>query len=358
MSANIRVLLLMNRIASYRVACYNLIAKKVDLTIGYTDKDDDPRQGDYNRICLPTWRIGHWRIQKPGFRSLCKQYDVVIFVGDLHSVNYCLLPWMGGPFKTAVWCMGIRASYTKIYDIKRRHTIIDWVYGLMLRKSDACIFYMKEPLKFWGDAIDYNKVFVAINTVPVSYVDHCTPRKNVLFVGTLYRGKGIERLLNVYNQVLLDGLLPPHLDIVGDGEEREALEGKVKNSALCDYISFHGAIYDEDVLGRLFATAIVCVSPGQAGLTVLKSMGYGVPFVTSEGAITGGEILNIVHGYNGMILSNDEDWRRLVVQITTTPEVFGEMGRRAREYYLKSATTEKMASGVLSAIEYTLVAHP
>ena len=93
----------------------------------------------------------------------------------------------------------------------------------------------------------------------------------------------------------------PKLMIVGSGSEEHTLKLKVCEYGLEDQIQFLGAIYKESELAKLFTESIICISPNQAGLSVLKSMGYGVPYVTHKDAITGGEILNIKNGENGIV---------------------------------------------------------
>lgn len=80
-------------------------------------------------------------------------------------------------------------------------------------------------------------------------------------------------------------------------------------------IVFHGAIYDENVLAERFAQALLCISPTQGGLSVPKSMGYGVPFVTRKDSITGGEIYHITPGVNGIMYVKDEELTSVISDV-------------------------------------------
>lgn len=66
--------------------------------------------------------------------------------------------------------------------------------------------------------------------------------------------------------------------LVGDGPERAALERQAGDLGVD--ARFTGALYDEQVLGRLIHAADVTVSPGKVGLTAMHSLSYGVPVVT------------------------------------------------------------------------------
>lgn len=350
-----KVLLLQNRIATYRKEVYEEIAKSVDLTVGYTDKDELNGSGGFRRIQLTSWRIKSVLIQKPGFFKFCSNYDVVIFVGDMHNLSFCLLPFLPGNFKSIAWTIGFRASYSRPFNIQRKHDALDWVYGKLLSACDACVFYTEQSVEFWKGAIDRNKIFVAHNTVHTVPQDVCAEKKkNILFVGTLYKGKGVEQIIKAYANIRKSSnpLLP--LIIVGDGPERSRLEKLTSDLSLDDVVKFHGAIYDELKLAKIFENALVCISPTQAGLSVLKSMGYGTPFATMENSITGGEILNIKPGQNGFLFKRNDDLECFIRNAPKNRDNLVKMGVAAKEYYLNNATTEIQAKGVVDAINYVL----
>ena len=64
-------------------------------------------------------------------------------------------------------------------------------------------------------------------------------------------------------------------------------------------------VIDEGQLATLYANSIASVSFGQAGLAVLQSFANSVPLVTKNGAVSGGEIDNIEHGVNGLLIKTD-----------------------------------------------------
>jgi glycosyltransferase involved in cell wall biosynthesis len=66
-------------------------------------------------------------------------------------------------------------------------------------------------------------------------------------------------------------------------------------------VIFKGKITSNKDLIEFYRNAFVSVSFGQAGLSVLQSLGYGVPFITKKNAISGGEITNIIDKYNGFL---------------------------------------------------------
>ena len=92
------------------------------------------------------------------------------------------------------------------------------------------------------------------------------------------------------------------LAIVGAGPERAALEEQTCALGLADHVRFLGELYAEEVLGELFATADLCVSPGNVGLTAMHALVYGTPVAThSAAAYQGPEAEVISHLYNGVL---------------------------------------------------------
>ncbi len=80
------------------------------------------------------------------------------------------------------------------------------------------------------------------------------------------------------------------LNIIGDGPEFKVLYRYIIKNNFSHRI-LRGAIFDDYVLKNYFERAICLISPGQAGLTVLKSFAYGIPFVTKYNAITEASVL-------------------------------------------------------------------
>ena len=181
----------------------------------------------------------------------------------------------------------------------------DRIYRMIMRHCAANIFYMPDPIPVWTRrGVPVETFFVAHNTVAITQTPYSPEgRKDFLFVGSLYAQKRVDLLIDAYHEALSSGGSPdgyPKLLIVGGGDEESNLMEKVRRDNLDGQVVFYHAVYDESALSRLFQRALLCISPHQAGLSVLKSFAYGTPFVTREDAITGGELFNIRNGENGM----------------------------------------------------------
>lgn len=350
-----KVLILQGEISTYRVATFNIIADYFDVTVGYYDKDKSVEECRFKKIKLDSYKLGPFICVK-SLRKYCNQFDVVIFMDDLHALSYCLLPFGPRKFKTVSWGFGLRASYTRLYDVNRRHTFLDKVSQIVNESCDAIIFYMEKAKEFWrGTSFNLGKVFVAPNTTAVEPIEIDPLRKkNLLFVGTLYEKKGIMALLQAYQSARYQSNNLPMLHIVGDGADADKLKQYVADNDLSDNVVFHGAIYDEKKLAQHFCNALLCISPHQAGLSVPKSMGYGVPFVTLRDAITGGEKYHITHGETGVFYEKDDDLVSIILDSASNPEKYVKLGVNAKAYYDNTATPKHMAQGAIDAINSVL----
>lgn len=352
-----KVLLLQNDILDYRVPVYNKIAEKFDFTVAYDHFDKTKSTCMFNKKKITSRQIGPFRIFGRRLFQLCSKYDVVITLPDMHNLEFCLLPFIKRTYKVLCWSIGIRASYTHPYVVERKHTLLDKIFYKILSSSDAMIFYMHKAVEFWRkEGLDQSKVFIATNTTMVEPIILDVKRKrDFLFVGTLYKEKGVDKLLETFSRAIKEKTTSKILlHIVGDGPERQSLEAYARQAYLNQRVVFHGGIYNEKDLSQLFANSLLCFSPTQAGLSVPKSMGYGVPFVTRRDAITGGEIYHITSGRNGLIYENDEDLLQIMLDAMAMPENYVQMGIEAIKYYNEYATIDHMAQGVIDAINFVL----
>lgn len=349
-----RVLICQSEISAYDVECYNIISESFDLTLAFFTKDKSAMNCCFKKIKLKSRKIGPLYFVK-GIRKLAKEYDVICIPPNFRLPSYCFLPFLPHRNKIVSWSIGFRVSYVHPYKPERKHDLLDWCFKNVLGKCDANIFYMEKSKEFWHNSIDLNKVFVAINTTQVSPIIIEPDKKStILFVGTLYKGKGVDKLLETYSNLIDKTDNPLPLVIVGDGPERQLLEQFVKAHKLENKVNFCGAIFDESVLKDYYSHALISVSPNQAGLSVPKSMGYGVPYATRKDAITGGEIYHITDNVNGFMYEKDEDLLDILLEACENPQKYIEMGKKAKEYYYNNASVRHRAEGAIAAFNYVL----
>ena len=346
-----KVLLIQQVIPSYRLPIFNMLAQNVDLTVVY-ESGAAPKDAQFQTKLVKTFRVPRLgKVYRGGLNRLTKGYDVVI--NSLDTPAYavkCLGRLKRKGFGLVHWGIGVSASYSSAFDSPDADASF---YESVLRESDACLFYSDYPFKKYNaQGWQQEKLFVAPNTVLVERDDTPRTRDTLLFLGSLYPQKGFDELLEQYALAYAENPRVSRLIIIGDGSEKSRIEAWVQEHHLEERITLTGAIFDDAELGRYFSSAIACVSPNQAGLTVLKSMGCGVPYITRRDAITGGELFNITHGVNGVLYDRPEELKGILLDLTEHPETYMLYGKNARAHYEANRKPEDMLAGFLAAIAY------
>lgn len=348
-----KVLILYNKLFHYRIPIWNILAEKCDLTVAYSQgpAPDNSIEIKFKVLNLPS-KIFFKRfvIQKANIRKLVKGYDVVIAYGDISWIKYSTLPWFN-KLKVIFWTLGVSASYDSGYDQKKSW---DNIRAFFYKKADALAFYTQYPIEKYAQmGFAREKMFEVPNTVAV-YPNVTKPEKqSILFIGTLYRQKGIQYLLDAYWANRNHPNAVP-LNIIGQGEDYEYISDWIKSNNLEHLIKLRGAIYTHKEKSVYFESAYACISPLQAGLSVLESMGYGVPFITTVNAITGGEIFNVHNQVDGILMEDPNELTQIIKDIFDNSDKYLEMGVRAQQYYNANRTPNHMAQGLWDAIQFVL----
>jgi phosphatidyl-myo-inositol dimannoside synthase len=197
---------------------------------------------------------------------------------------------------------------------------------------------------------------LGIDALPVPMTRPINGR--ALVVGRLWaeeRYKGHDLLIDVWTSVKRD-CPDAQLMIVGDGDDRDRLEARVRDVGLSDVIHFAGLV-SQDALRRHFAEAQVFVLPSEGegfGLVFLEAMRAARPCIAARGAAE--EIVQ--QGITGSIVParDAEALTSTLVALLQDPErcdALGHAGRRRFEgHYSAACFTERF----LNALQQTGVA--
>lgn len=336
----------------YRIPLLNILSNEFDLTFFHFGKENTTHDLLFTQVVLKELKLGPFFISKVNLNKLLKNFDVVISEGNIRYLDRNIL--IVNPFRKyrwITWGIGVTASYDKLFGTKSINNLIRL---FIFRFAEANIFYSDYPLKLYLEyGYPNESLFVANNTVQVTH--NClesNDKEFILFVGTLYRQKGISELIDIYFEYTKRTSSPKELHIIGNGPEFEFILDRIKKYKLERFVFLHGEILDEEILSKFFCKSLACVSPRQAGLSVLSSFGYGVPFITRIDAVTGGEILNIESGINGVLYNSDTDLINIFVDISNNPGKYVEMGKNSYAFYNSKRKIEMMASSIQDSINY------
>lgn len=346
-----KVLILYNKLWHYRIPIFNILAKKYDLTVAYCYETGIKKEVGFKTIKLSPYTVWKFTLQKENIYRLCQQFDVVVAYGETAYLKYTLLPWhRKRKFKLLFYSIGAPASYKRHYgEASKLHFMVTDFFE---RKADGLIFYSDYAVKLYEErGFEAQRLYVANNTVEVIERPFELNRDSILFIGTLYLEKGLQQLLDAYKYAYEKNNCILPLNLVGGGEMEATVKNWIVENNLTEKIRMFGAVYDSNIKVEIFSKAYACISPKQAGLSVLESMGYGVPFVTTKNAITGGELFNVKNGDTGLRLDSLDNLGDVILDISDNPKQYLNMGKRAYDYYWACRKPQDMAQGIMDAIE-------
>lgn len=347
-----KILLGYNFILHYRKPLFNLLSEKYDLTVLHSGFETLHTNDTYKELIYPVKNIGPFFIQK-GILDEVKddKYDIIILLFDIRWINTIKSIYSyNKKAKLILWGAWMTES-----------TIANKLRLYLTKKAQASIFYTQESREdFVNSGIDLCKTYVANNTFDVGkrVKSYQNPIKNkILFVGSLDARKQNDVLINAFTNIITQIPENIELTIVGDGLEDNKLKNLVKLKNIDNRVNFVGKVVDTNKLKNYYKEAIVSVSYGQAGLSVLQSLGYGVPFLTKINAISGGEKSNIKNRINSIFCEdNISSLEKSLLKLCNNIEFARKLGKNAYNYYSKYCTIENMCLGFLDAIEDTHLA--
>lgn len=317
-----KVLLISDVLEHYRLPLYNSLTTDVDLTIAtQTSYNENLRSYKQHIISIKS---------KVGFifynnLPVLDDFDYVIFPFNVRLI-FVLFKYLFAKrkFKIFVFGIGVAASYSKRYDQKN---FFDFFRRIIIKTVDGAIFYEKYPEIKYSKYLKGRKckTSVAYNTVAPNNNFKLEDKtfESFIFIGSLYKQKKIYDLLEAYFQYAKKATKILKLEIVGDGEEYDNIKRIITKKNMFHNIVLHGKINDDDKLIHIMNRAVACISPGQAGLSVQKCFSYGVPFITTKNAITGGELHSIINQVNGFFYegNNLSELENLMLKISND-EIF------------------------------------
>lgn len=342
-----KILILQNTLLHYRKSLYNELAKYYDITILHSGKKTVIEHDKYKEILKKKSKIGPFIFQSGVLSEVQKDsYDVIIAMLDLHWItNIFSMYFHNKKSKFIWWGSWLTNNY-----------FADKIKIFLTNQKYPSIFYSQDAKNsFVGAGVDEKKLFVANNTYDVGERIRCYENKtknSILFVGSLDKRKQLDVLIRAYFNI--KGKIPSTITlvIVGAGEEIDNLKILVKKLNLSNFVKFKGKVNNRTKLLNFYKQAIVSVSFGQAGLSVLQSLGFGVPFITKLNAISGGEKTNIQQGENGFLIKdNIHSLESILLKLCLDIDYSRRLGENAYNYYSENCTIKKMAQSFTIAIE-------
>ncbi len=330
----------------YRIPIWEELSKSYDVTVLHGSAPQEDEEFSFREISSPPLKFWRFRYQPKLLREVIfGKYDAVIFLFDLAWLSHFLgflfcrksarrITWGFWETKTDF------ANKTRVWISKR---------------ADGNVFYASGAARYFlSKGLDPQKIWIARNSVKVYPAERDTSatRRTILFLGSFNTRKENDVTIAAFNMACES--IPPDIKLVlvGDGPAKTEAMNFADTLPNRGRIEFHPGTIDELTIRTFYAQALASISFGQAGLSVLQSFGHGVPFITKQNAISGGEIENIISGKTGLLCEPNQDALcNLLIDLCNNPEVAELLGNQALEYYKNYCSAEKMAAGFSESVE-------
>jgi glycosyltransferase involved in cell wall biosynthesis len=216
----------------------------------------------------------------------------------------------------------------------------------LMKKNIKSILYSEfHKEQFISLGVPKSNMIVANNSIHISnrLKSFLHKKKTIVFSGSFNKRKKLDKLIDIFNECLK--LIPKKITLilVGDGLIFDEIKDKIISLNLEDRIKLYGKITNSRDLSKIYKSAFCSVSYGQAGLSVLQSLGFGVPFICPNDAISGGEIYNIKSGHNGFLTVSDDDFKNKIIEICNNEDYAIKLGKNAFNYYTSECTIKNMS---------------
>ena len=231
--------------------------------------------------------------------------DIVISTTEDIKYNYCIfnLPYRFIVESHVHMKEIIKSSTKKQFII---HSISKIFFKWKLSKINKCkllVALTDADKRDWSKVIKSNIIVIPniLNNYPDNITDYSKRTKRILCVGRFDKQKGFDLMIKAW-AIIADKHKEWKVDIFGDGELNNTLNGLIKNYCLDESITIHPTtnhIYDEYMDSSIFAFSSRFEG---FGLVLIEAMSCGVPCISFDCPHGPSEI--ITNGKNGLLVQN------------------------------------------------------
>lgn len=342
-----KILFVYDNILHYRIPLFNILGEKYDFTVLHSGEKLDVENLKFKNIHVSSSKIGPFCFRKEAMAHIDEnKFDNVIFNFDLRYILELIFLFKKmGNSKIILWGAWLTNS-----------RIANHIRLFFLIKYKSLFYCDKSRMDFVNMGVNIDKTWVANNTIEVNNrtESYKYDKDIILSSGTLNARKQNTVLIKAFSVILPKIDEKVKLIFIGNGIELNKLKKITKELGIASRVVFIGKILDERRLISYYKRAFLSVSFGQAGLSILHSFAYGVPYITSKNAISGGEVSNIKNQHNGILIKNTQkSLEESLLKLINNINLAKKMGKNSYNYYSEFCTMENMCQGFIDAIEDT-----
>lgn len=159
--------------------------------------------------------------------------------------------------------------------------------------------------------------------------------KNLISVGRLSPEKGYLDLIDVFYEIYTKDT-DFYLDIIGDGNEREVIENKIKKLKLEKNITLHG-FQNKDYINKMMTNAslyLMCSFEESFGIVLIEAGSFGVPQIAYDSAQGANEL--IINNESGYLIKNRNktEFAAKVIELINNKKRLKNFGKKAHNIAL------------------------
>lgn len=153
----------------------------------------------------------------------------------------------------------------------------------------------------------------------------------LISVARLSNEKNIDFIIDAMHALRASVDTPFRLLILGDGHQRQRLQGRIDNLKLSDHITLLGSVAPEDmpVYYRLGDVFVFASKSETQGMVITEAMAAGMPVVAIRSSGIDDAITEGINGFKTP--ENQRLWQAAVAKLITDQGLREHMGARARE---------------------------
>lgn len=309
----------------YRKSIYELMDRELKCDFYLGDEIESPIKlmkynglVNFKKMLRNKKVLGNFYWQQGAIKTIFKPYKTYILTGE----PYCLSTWfillstkLIKSKRTILWSHGFYGDEGTLKKIIKK-LFFGLSDNILLYGNYSKALMIKEGISSKKIEVIYNslnyekqlRIRNKLNFTNIFSIHFGNNHPVLIFTGRLTSSKKLDFLINAHLILSNQGL---HFNVVmvGSGPAHNELELLIKNLNLSENYWFYGPCYDENKIGELFFNSIVCVSPGNVGLTAIHSLTYGTPVISHNNWVNQmPEFEAITEGETGFFFEeNDEE---------------------------------------------------
>ena len=202
-----------------------------------------------------------------------------------------------------------------------------WMDERLVRKFDRFVVLTQEDMQMWGEMPGIRVIPNAANFIAEKYSD-CSA-KRVIAVGRLDYQKSFDRLIQVWEKVHQQ--MPDwRLDIFGQGEWQEMLQGMIDERRLQETVKLNGPTKN---IGQEYSeSSMIVMSSHYEGfpMVMIEAMACGLPAVSFDFKCGPRDIIK--EGENGLVVKDGDidGLAKAMMTLMRDDELRRKMGENAK----------------------------